>query len=69
MKLRELTLGSLASINGAAYTRGSAAQYDAWSALLESNEQSVGWNWQGMFGYMKKVRSDLLYLLPRELSV
>lgn len=32
-----------------------AAQYDAWSSLLETSEADVGWNWQGIFAYMKKV--------------
>ncbi|KAL0580899.1 hypothetical protein V5O48_001093 [Marasmius crinis-equi] len=48
------TLGGSSSINGAHYTRGLAAQYDAWSTLLDSSEANVGWNWQGMFNYMKK---------------
>ncbi|KAK7060174.1 hypothetical protein VNI00_000938 [Paramarasmius palmivorus] len=48
------TLGGSSSINGGHYTRGSAAQYDAWSTLLESSEANVGWNWDGMFNYMKK---------------
>lgn len=48
------TLGGGTSINGAAYTRGLNAQYDAWSTLLEPSEASVGWNWQGLWSYMKK---------------
>ncbi|KAF8154919.1 glucose oxidase [Crassisporium funariophilum] len=48
------TLGGSTSINGAAYTRGLNAQYDAWSTLLEPSEASVGWNWQGVWSYMKK---------------
>ncbi|KAG7096632.1 hypothetical protein E1B28_004049 [Marasmius oreades] len=48
------TLGGSSSINGAHYTRGLAAQYDAWSSLLETSEASVGWNWQSLFNYMKK---------------
>ncbi|KAF8154931.1 hypothetical protein B0H34DRAFT_753101 [Crassisporium funariophilum] len=51
------TLGGGTSINGAAYTRGLNAQYDAWSTLLEPSEASVGWNWQGVWGYMKKSES------------
>jgi choline dehydrogenase len=49
------TLGGGSSINGAAYTRGQAEQYDAWTTLLESNESDVGWNWNSVFSYMKKV--------------
>ena len=41
---------------GPSWTRGLAAQYDAWSDLLEADEASVGWNWDSMFSYMKKVR-------------
>ncbi|KAK7052564.1 glucose oxidase [Favolaschia claudopus] len=48
------TLGGSTSINGAAWTRAPSSQYDAWSSLLEANESSVGWNWDGMFNYMKK---------------
>jgi choline dehydrogenase len=47
-------LGGSSSINGAHYTRGLKAQYDAWSTLLEPSEAKVGWNWNGIFGYMKK---------------
>lgn len=54
---RGKTLGGGTSINGGAWTRGLNAQYDAWSKLLEDSEASVGWNWDGMFSYMKKVRS------------
>jgi hypothetical protein len=38
---------------------GLNAHYDAWSILLEADEASVGWNWAGMFNYMKKVRGFL----------
>ncbi|KAK1232771.1 hypothetical protein PQX77_004096 [Marasmius sp. AFHP31] len=48
------TLGGSTSINGGHYTRAMAAQYDALSSLLEANESSVGWNWNGVFEYMKK---------------
>jgi hypothetical protein len=48
---------TVASINGGAYTRGQREQYDAWSTLLEPSEASVGWNWQGLWSYMKKVQS------------
>ncbi|KAF9043199.1 glucose oxidase [Panaeolus papilionaceus] len=48
------TLGGGTSINGAAYTRGLNAQYDSWQTLLEPSESGVGWNWQGLWSYMKK---------------
>lgn len=48
------TLGGSSSINGAHYTRGEAAQYDAWSTLL--NDSDSGWGWDQMFEHMKKVR-------------
>ncbi|KAF7304381.1 Glucose oxidase [Mycena chlorophos] len=48
------TLGGSSSINGGHWTRGMSAQYDAWSTLLEEDEQDVGWNWEGMFASMKK---------------
>ncbi|KAI0653796.1 alcohol oxidase [Cubamyces menziesii] len=51
------TLGGSSSINGAAWTRGLNAQYDAWSTLLEPDEASVGWNWDGLFSYMKKAET------------
>ena len=52
---RGKTLGGSSSINGAFWTRGTKAQYDAWSELLEPDEADVGWNWESMFAYMKKV--------------
>ncbi|CAE6414335.1 unnamed protein product [Rhizoctonia solani] len=51
------TLGGSSSINGAVYTRGHAAQYDAWSDLLTANERSLNWNWDSIFMYMKKSES------------
>ncbi|KAI0776230.1 glucose oxidase [Trametes elegans] len=50
------TLGGSSSINGAAWTRGLKAQYDAFSALLRPEDASAGWNWDGLFAYMKKAR-------------
>jgi choline dehydrogenase len=58
--LRGKTLGGSTSINGAAYTRGLDAQYDAWSTLLEPSEAKVGWNWQNLWSYMKKVCCPIL---------
>jgi choline dehydrogenase-like flavoprotein len=60
------TLGGSSAINGAAWTRGLNSSYDAWSSLLEPAEASVGWNWQNLWGYMKKVRifSPLTILSP-----
>ncbi|EJD48758.1 glucose oxidase [Auricularia subglabra TFB-10046 SS5] len=51
------TLGGSSSINGATWTRGSIAQYNAWGALLESSESSLGWNWANMSYYMKRAES------------
>jgi len=51
------TLGGGSSINGGAWTRGVDVQYDAWSDLLETSEAEVGWNWENLQGYMKKVES------------
>jgi len=48
------TLGGGSSINGAHYTRGLKEQYNSWSTLLEPSEASVGWNWDGLWSYMKK---------------
>ncbi|KAJ6524175.1 hypothetical protein B0H19DRAFT_1200585 [Mycena capillaripes] len=48
------TLGGSSSINGGSWTRGSVAQYDLWSTLLEESEADVGWNWDGMLHYMRK---------------
>lgn len=56
MFCRGKTIGGSTSINGAAWTRGLDAQYDALSDLLEPSEASVGWNWDSLFSYMKKVR-------------
>ncbi|KAI0353229.1 alcohol oxidase [Trametes cingulata] len=51
------TLGGSSSINGGHWTRGLNAQYDAFSALLEPEDASVGWNWNGLFSYMKKAEA------------
>ncbi|CAE6479891.1 unnamed protein product [Rhizoctonia solani] len=51
------TLGGTSSINGAIYTRGHAAQYDAWSDLLTADERNLNWNWDSIFKYMKKSES------------
>ncbi|KAJ6453721.1 alcohol oxidase [Mycena sanguinolenta] len=48
------TLGGSSSINGALWTRGSMAQYDAWTTLLEKSDADVGWNWEGLLPYMRK---------------
>ncbi|CAG7852449.1 Glucose oxidase; AltName: Full=Beta-D-glucose:oxygen 1-oxido-reductase; AltName: Full=Glucose oxyhydrase; Short=GOD; Flags: Precursor [Serendipita indica DSM 11827] len=48
------TLGGSSSINGGTWTRGAAAQYDAWSDLLTPGERSLGWNWNNLYSYMKK---------------
>ncbi|TDL18853.1 glucose oxidase [Rickenella mellea] len=48
------TLGGSSSINGAAWTRGLKAQYDAFTTLLEPSDAGAGWNWDGLFPYMKK---------------
>ena len=37
-----------------AYTRGAAATYDAWAKL-----GNPGWDWDGVFPYFKKVRSNV----------
>lgn len=47
-------MGGGSSINGMTWTRGSVAQYDSWSSLLETSEASVGWNWKGLWSYMRK---------------
>ncbi|TFY67405.1 hypothetical protein EVG20_g3961 [Dentipellis fragilis] len=49
------TLGGSSSINGATWTRGMKEQYDSWSEFLDPSEASAGWNWDGIFPYMKKV--------------
>lgn len=69
------TLGGSSSINGGHYTRGLNAQYDAMSSLLETAEADVGWNWDGVWNYMKKVsyechqmRSLLTFLCSQKRS-
>ena len=49
-------MGGSSSINGGHYTRGEAAQYDAWQTLLGNDSTSEGWDWEGMHAAMKKVR-------------
>lgn len=42
-------VGGGSVVNGMAYTRGSAADYNSWEAL--GNE---GWNWENLFPYFRK---------------
>ncbi|KAI5118344.1 hypothetical protein M0805_009147 [Coniferiporia weirii] len=51
------TLGGSTSINGAAWTRGSKAQYDAISQLLETSDADMNWNFDSLFSYMKKAET------------
>ncbi|KAF8318326.1 uncharacterized protein EI90DRAFT_2941968 [Cantharellus anzutake] len=50
------TLGGSSSINGATWTRGTQAQYDALTQLLSPEDQSanLGWNWASLSSYMRK---------------
>jgi choline dehydrogenase-like flavoprotein len=51
------TLGGSTSINGAAWTRGLASQYDALSSLLLPAQANLNWTWANLFGYMKKAET------------
>ncbi|KZV75303.1 GMC oxidoreductase [Peniophora sp. CONT] len=51
---RGKTLGGSSSINGGTWTRGMKAQYDAFTTLLEPEDADKGWDWDGLFHYMKK---------------
>ncbi|KAJ4371425.1 hypothetical protein N0V83_004642 [Neocucurbitaria cava] len=42
-------IGGGSMVNGMAFDRASAADYDAWEAL-----GNPGWNWNSLFGYFKK---------------
>ncbi|VDC03220.1 unnamed protein product [Peniophora sp. CBMAI 1063] len=48
------TLGGSSAINGGSWTRGMRAQYDAFASLLEPEDKDKGWDWEGLFRYMKK---------------
>ncbi|EJD07152.1 glucose oxidase [Fomitiporia mediterranea MF3/22] len=48
------TLGGCSSINGAVITRGTKEQYDAFSKVLSDEDQSLEWNFDSLFSYMKK---------------
>lgn len=51
------TLGGSSSINGAAWTRASKAQYDAWGQFLKPEEAYLNWTWSSMFSYMNKAET------------
>ncbi|KDQ08161.1 hypothetical protein BOTBODRAFT_38148 [Botryobasidium botryosum FD-172 SS1] len=51
------TLGGSSSVNGATWTRGAISQYDALSELLDPADANLGWNWDGLFSYMKKAEN------------
>lgn len=40
------------------------AQYDAFTTLLDPEDADKGWDWDGLFRYMKKGYAFPLYLLP-----
>lgn len=61
---RGKTLGGGSSINGAAWTRGLDAQYDAWGSLLEASEAFLDWSWNSLFNYMKKVQYLIILSIP-----
>jgi len=42
-------VGGGSVVNGMAYTRGSAEDYNAWEAL-----GNKGWNWENLFPYFRK---------------
>jgi choline dehydrogenase-like flavoprotein len=44
------TVGGGSTVNGMAWDRGSAAEYDAWEKL-----GNPGWGWDGLRKYFKKV--------------
>lgn len=54
---RGKTLGGSSSINGMLWTRGAKAQYDAWSTLLDPQDQSLNWNWDNVSSYMKRAET------------
>lgn len=47
-------VGGSSVLNGMVWTRGSAADYDAWEAL-----GNPGWGWEGLLPYFKKVSAQL----------
>ncbi|EJD48759.1 glucose oxidase [Auricularia subglabra TFB-10046 SS5] len=51
------TLGGSSSIHGATWTTGSAAQYDAWTSLLEPSEADLGWNWANLSSYIRQAET------------
>ncbi|KAF8322527.1 alcohol oxidase [Clavulina sp. PMI_390] len=48
-------------------TRGASAQYDSWSDLLDPEDRSLEWTWDGIFPYMKKA-SNAEYFTPPNAS-
>lgn len=42
-------IGGSSAINGMAFMRGNAAEYDHWEEL-----GNAGWNWEGLLPYFKK---------------
>jgi choline dehydrogenase len=51
------TLGGSTSINGAAWTRGQASQYDALSSFLLPAQANLNWTWSNLLTYMKKAET------------
>ncbi|KZS92239.1 alcohol oxidase [Sistotremastrum niveocremeum HHB9708] len=51
------TLGGSTSINGAAWTRATADQYNALSSLLPASQSSLNWNFNSLLTYMQKAET------------
>lgn len=52
-------VGGSSAINAQVFDRGSAADYNAWGEVAGEEFEKVGWNWDGLLPYFKKVGVDI----------
>ena len=51
-------LGGGSSVNGQAYVRGRAADYDGWHAVLRGNNDAIGWGWDDVLPHFKRLAGN-----------
>lgn len=51
-------LGGGSSVNGQAYVRGRAADYDGWHAVLRGNNDAIGWGWDDVLPHFKRLEGN-----------
>lgn len=51
-------LGGGSSVNAQVYMRGRPADYDAWQAVLQGNNDAVGWGWADVLPHFRRMEGN-----------